>query len=51
MGGVIAPLLLHYGVIPLLKRKIKIFSKLPEANSPLYLADRLRVGWYGEIPS
>lgn len=51
MGGVIAPLLLHYGVIPLLKRKIKIFSKLPEANSPLYLADRLRVRWYGEIPS
>lgn len=50
-GGVIAPLLLHYGVIPLLKRKIKIFSKLPEANSPLYLADRLRVRWYGEIPS
>lgn len=50
-GGVIAPLLLHYGVIPLLKRKIKISSKLPEANSPLYLSDRLRVGGYGEIPS
>lgn len=33
---VIAPLLLHYGVIPLLTED-KIFSKSPEANSPLYL--------------
>lgn len=41
-----APLWCHSTV----KKKDRIFSKLPEANSPLYLADRLRVGWGGEVP-
>lgn len=38
-----APLWCHSTV----KKKDKIFSKLPEANSPLYLPDRLRVSGGG----